>query len=78
MAATKTRLSYLEWLALADLYKSREKASSPARYVGLPATITALIKRQPPLAAWVGKASANLVHITDEGIAFYEGEGSDS
>ncbi|MBE2184049.1 MAG: hypothetical protein IAE89_11530 [Anaerolineae bacterium] len=76
MTVTKTKLSYLEWIALADLYKGREKPSSPARYVGLPATIASLIKRQPPLAAWVGKASENLVHITPEGIAFYEnGEG---
>jgi hypothetical protein len=66
------QLSYLEWLALANLYQHRDKASSPARYVGLQATITGLMGHKPPLAAWVGKAAQNQIHITPDGVALYE------
>lgn len=65
-------LSYLEWQAVATLYKHRDRVSSPVRYVGLSAIITTLMGRHPPLVAWVGKPSQNQVHITDEGIAIYE------
>jgi len=65
-------LTYLEWMALTTLYQHRDRASSPVRYVGLPATITALIQHRPPLAEWVGKQSDNQVHITSAGIATYE------
>lgn len=65
-------LSYLEWIALSVLYKHRDKTSSPVRYIGLLATITHLINHRPALAQWVGKPSANQVHITAEGIALYE------
>ncbi len=67
-----THLDYLEWQALVILYRNKERASSPSRYVGLQATVTRLIKHQPPLAAWVGKPSENQLHITTEGISFYE------
>ncbi len=67
-------LSYVEWQAVLTLYKHRDRLSSPTRYVGLTSTITALMQRQPPLAKWVGKPSENQVHITDEGIAFYEAD----
>lgn len=65
-------LTYLEHVALKLLYQYRDRASSPVRYVALPATIDALIKRQPPLAQWVGKRSDQQVHITAAGIAFCE------
>jgi len=65
-------INYLEWQALVVLYRNRERASSPLRYVGLKDTITKLIKHHPPLAAWVGKPSENQVHITIEGISLYE------
>ena len=65
-------IDYLEWQALVVLYRNKERASSPLKYVGLQATITRLIKHQPPLAAWVGKPSENQVHITTEGISLYE------
>ena len=66
------RLNYVGWIALAFLYKHRDKLSSPARYVGLESTIAALIHHHPPLAQWVGKPSEHQVHITPEGISFYE------
>ncbi len=68
-----TALNYLEWLALASLYKYRGNLSSPVRYVGLAATVASLINRHPPLAQWVGKPSQNQVRITDDGILLYEG-----
>ena len=71
--ADKASLDYLEWQALIVLYRNRDRVSSPLRYVGLKETIVSLIKHQPPLAAWVGKPSESQVHITLEGIAFYEG-----
>ncbi len=71
--AEKVDLGYLEWQALIVLYRNKERISSPMRYVGFKETITALIKHHPPLAAWVGKPSESQVHITTEGIAFYEG-----
>ncbi len=71
MAQERT-LSYLEWIALSTLYKYRDKASSPVRYIGLMATITHLMDRQPALAARVGKPAENQIHITPEGIALYE------
>lgn len=74
MEAKKDRLNYSEWQALAVLYKHRDRVSSPLRYVGLKPAITALTKHQPPLAEWVGKASENQVHITDEGVAYYEAD----
>ncbi len=67
-----THLDYLEWQALVILYRNKERTSSPTRYVGLPATVTRLIKRQPPLAEWVGKPSENQIHITPAGISLYE------
>ena len=72
----KVHLDYLEWQALIILYRNKDRVSSPQRYVGLPNTITALIKHQPPLAQWVGKPSAKQVHITDAGISFYEVTGN--
>ncbi len=66
------RLGYLEWQALLILYRNRDRVSSPLRYVGFPSTIASLIKHHPPLAQWVGKPAQQLVHITNEGIAFYE------
>ena len=66
------RLGYLEWQALVVLYRNRERAASPLRYVGLKATIASLIKHQPPLVQWVGKPSENMVHITNEGVVLYE------
>ena len=69
---TTKQLSYLEWLSLSQLYQHRDLASSAARYVGLDATIHALIAHRPPLVAWVGQKSDRQVHITAEGIAFYE------
>lgn len=70
--AESIHLGYLEWQALVVLYRNRDRASSPVRYVGLDATIKALIKHHPPLAVWVGKPSDHQVHITTEGIALYE------
>jgi hypothetical protein len=69
-----TSLGFLEWQALVVLYRYRDKESSPVRYVGLDATIKSLIKRHPPLAAWVGKPSANQIHITIDGIALCESD----
>lgn len=71
--AEKTGLGYLEWQALIVLYRNRDRASSPLKYVGLKETISALVKHQPPLARWVGKPSESQVHITNDGISFYEG-----
>ncbi len=65
-------LDYLEWQALVILYRNKERASSPVRYVGLKTTITKLIKHQPPLVEWVGKQSENQIHITTDGITLYE------
>ena len=70
--AESAALDYLEWQALVILYRNKERTSSPLRYVGLKNAITGLIKHQPPLAAWVGKPSENMVHITTDGIALYE------
>ena len=70
-------LSYLEWQALVVLYRNRERESSPMRYVGLQATINALIKREPPLAHWVGKSSDHQVHITQDGVALCEMKADD-
>ena len=73
MTTEKVRsLTYLEWVALSTLYQHQDRVSSPVRYVGLPATIRALIAHDPPLAKWVGKPSDNQVHITPEGIAAWE------
>ncbi|MBE2268722.1 MAG: hypothetical protein IAE80_10870 [Anaerolinea sp.] len=65
-------LTYLEWIALTVLYQHRDRASSPLRYVGLPATVSRLIQRQPPLAQWIGKPNDQQIHITLAGIATYE------
>lgn len=65
-------LGYLEWQALIILYRNRDRVSSPLRYVGMKETIAALVKHQPPLAHWVGKVSESQVHITPEGITFFE------
>ena len=65
-------LDYLQWQALVVLYRNRERPSSPLQYVGLKNAVMGLIKRNPPLAEWVGKPSENQVHITSEGVAFYE------
>jgi hypothetical protein len=72
MSTTNKSLAYLEWMALSILYKYRDNASSPLKYVGLEATVDALMHHQPPLAQWVGKAAQHQVHITAEGIAHYE------
>jgi hypothetical protein len=66
-------LQHLEWQALLVLYRQKDKASSPLRFVGFKATIMALLRHQPPLAEWVGKPSENQVHITEAGIALYKG-----
>ncbi len=69
----KTRpFTYLEWLALTNLYQHRDLPSSPVRYVGLIATIKGLLEHKPPLVQWVGKRSDNQIHITDAGIAVFE------
>lgn len=65
-------ISYLEWQALVILYRNRDRKSSPARYVGLDATIMSLLKHHPPLAAWIGKPVDHQVHITGAGIALCE------
>lgn len=65
-------LDYLQWQALIVLYRNRDRTSSPLRYVGLQRTVSSLIKHQPPFAEWVGKPSENQVHITTEGVAYYE------
>lgn len=67
-----THLDYLQWQALIVLYRNRDRTSSPLRYVGLPRTVDSLIKHHPPFAAWVGKPSENQVHITTEGVDYYE------
>ncbi len=72
MANESNPLNYLEWIALTTLYRLRDRVSSPIRYIGLPSTIKALINHQPPLAAWVGAAANNQVHITTDGIALME------
>lgn len=72
--AENVRLSYLEWQALLLLYRNRDRTASPLSYIGLKTTIAGLIAHQPPLVRWVGKASDHMVHITDEGIAFYEAD----
>jgi hypothetical protein len=74
--AEKAALDYLQWQALVILYRNRERASSPVRYVGLATTVTNLIKHHPPLAQWVGSPSNNQVHITPAGIALYESSGA--
>jgi hypothetical protein len=74
MEAKEDRLNYSAWQALAILYKHRDRVSSPLQYVGLKPAIIALISHEPPLAQWVGKSSQNQVHITDEGIAYYESD----
>jgi hypothetical protein len=74
MAKVNLKLGYLEWLSLANLYQHRDQVSSPAKYVGLPNTIQALMSHQPPLAEWVGKSTQNQIHITAEGITLYETE----
>jgi hypothetical protein len=74
MEAKAVRLNYSEWQALAVLYKHRDRVSSPLRYVGLKPAIVALTKHDPPLAQWVGKASKEQVHITIEGVAYYESD----
>lgn len=66
------RLRHLEWQALMILYSHRERESSPMRLVGYKPALTGLMRYDPPLARWVGKASDQLVHITDAGIARYE------
>lgn len=66
------RLEYLEWQVLLILYRHRDRASSPLRYVGLKTTVDMLMRHKPPLARWVGKPAENQVHITDEGVTFYE------
>ena len=66
-----SRLLHLEWQALLILYSHREREFSPMRLVGFKPAISGLIRHDPPLARWVGKASEGKVHITDEGIARY-------
>lgn len=66
-------LQHLEWQALMVLYRQKDKAFSPLRFVGFKATIIALLRHHPPLAEWVGKPSDNQVHITEAGIALYMG-----
>lgn len=66
-------LQHLEWQALLVLYRQKDKESSPLRYVGFKTTISALMRHNPPLAEWVGKPVDNQVHITEAGIALYEG-----
>lgn len=67
-----SRLQHLEWQALMVLYSHREREYSPMRLVGYKPALTGLIRHDPPLARWVGKASEERVHITDAGIARYE------
>jgi len=64
-------LQNLEWQALLVLYRHRERASSPLRFVGFKTTVSSLVRHQPPLAEWVGKPTDNQVHITDAGLALY-------
>ena len=66
-------LPHLEWQALLVLYRHRDKTSSPLRFVGFKTTITALARHDPPLVQWVGKPSDNQVHITEAGLALYQG-----
>jgi hypothetical protein len=66
-----SRLLHLEWQALLILYSHREREYSPMRLVGYKAAISGLMRHDPPLARWVGKASEERVHITDAGIARY-------
>ena len=66
-------LQHLEWQALLVLYRQKDKASSPLRFVGFKTTVAALLRHHPPLAEWVGKPSDNQVHITEAGIALYMG-----
>jgi hypothetical protein len=72
MSTTNKSLAYLEWMALSILYKYRDNPSSPLKYVGLAATVEALMHHQPPLAEWVGKPAQHQVHISEAGIAHYE------
>lgn len=72
---TIKRLSYPEWIALRLLYQHRVRSSSPLRYIGLPATITALLQRQAALVQWIGKAADQQVHITPAGITVFEAAG---
>jgi hypothetical protein len=71
--STMLRLDYLEWQALLILYRNKDRASSPLKYVGLKATVDALMHHKPALAQWVGKPANNQVRITAEGITFYQG-----
>jgi len=72
MSETMVRLAHLEWQALLVLYRHREKASVPLRYVGFKTTVSALIRHEPPLAQWVGKPTDNQVQITEAGLDFYK------
>lgn len=74
---TSEPLNYLQWVTLMTLYRLRERPSSPVRYVGLSATVKALIDHHPPLAQWIGHPDNHQVHITIEGIATCETLGSD-
>ncbi len=67
-----SRLAHLEWQALLVLYSHRERESTPLRLVGFKPALSGLIRHDPPLARWVGKASDEKVHITDEGIERYK------
>jgi hypothetical protein len=54
------------------LYRHRDRTSSPLRLVGNKPAVMGLIRHSPPLAAWVGSPTNNEVHITNEGLAYYQ------
>lgn len=68
----KFRLAHLEWQALLVLYRHRERESSPVRLVGSKSAVMGLIRHEPPLAQWVGSPANNQIHITSEGLDYYQ------
>ncbi len=66
------RLAHLEWQALLVLYRHREREASPLRLVGNRSALLGLMRHEPPLAAWVGHPTHNQVHITTEGLTYYQ------
>jgi hypothetical protein len=70
--AENFRLEHLEWQALLVLYRHRERESSPIRLVGSKPAVMGLIRHNPPLAAWVGNPANHEIHITSDGLTYYQ------
>src|SRR5215212_9558438 len=90
MRTEEYTLEYYRCLALKRLYDARAEVFSPVQNIGHLSVVATLVNRAHPLAQWVkdpmslpsvstGRTKYILrgVHISDEGIAYYESQEAD-